>query len=116
MKIGQPFVEGEKYAHGVFCSGSRHYPRGSGLGNCCSCYAIDLYYNRLGVTFNGSDATRTVRIAVCPSCEKRTEYPLSSEAFPREVFCTDCSVWITVEVVSWTGPRLTDLLPVFPRP
>jgi hypothetical protein len=114
-KIGQPFFDNDEYAHSVFCSGSRRYPRGNGLGNCCSCHSIDLYFNRLGLSFSGTDATRTIQVAVCPGCQKRTEFPSISEAVPREVFCTDCSEWTAVESVSWTGPKLTNLLPIFPR-
>ncbi len=111
-----PFKNGEFYQHGVFCSGSDRYPRGSGLGNCCSCHSCDLFYRRLDVVrHDGDQVRRTIRVAACPGCHRRTEFPFTDAPVPREVFCNDCSLWTAVEETSWDGEGLTKLLPVVPR-
>src|SRR5277367_3272127 len=92
-ELGKRLVEMKgEYQHGIFCSGSQLPPRTP--GNTCSCYACDLYYNRLNVILHdGDQAKRTLRVAACPGCHKRTEFPYTSEATPREVFCVECKLW-----------------------
>ena len=110
-----PFKDGEHYQHGVFCSGSDRYPRGV-PGHCCSCHSCDLFYRKLDVLRHDGDQTkRTIRVAACPGCHKRTEFPYIDEPVPREVFCDDCSVWAKVEEISWDGPDFAKLLPVKER-
>jgi len=111
-----PFKDGQYYQHGVFCSGSDRYPRGSGLGNCCSCHSCDLFYRRLDVARHDGLVKRTLRVAACPSCHKRTEFPFADAPVPREVFCADCNEWAKVEEISWEGEDFAKLLPVVPKP
>jgi hypothetical protein len=106
-------MKGE-YQHGVFCSGSPYHPRTP--GNTCSCHSCDLFYNRLDVLRHDDQIRRTLRVAACPGCHKRTEFPFTSESVPREVFCQECSVWAPVEEISWDGRDFAKLLPVFERP
>ena len=106
-------MKGE-YQHGIWCSGSPWHPRTP--GNTCSCYSCDLFYNRLDVLrHDGDQIKRTLRIASCLGCHKRTEFPFTSESIPKEVFCIQCSVWAPVEEISWDGKDFAKLLPVFER-
>ena len=113
-QIGGPVIDGGEYAHGIFCSGSRRYPRSPGLNNCCSCYNIDLWYRKLFITRDGANAKRTLWIANC-DCGRRFEFPFSDEPIPREVYCNDCGGWSKVKEVSWDGLDFAKLLPVFPK-
>lgn len=110
-----PFInEFGVYQHGVFCSGGDHNPRRP--GNSCSCHRCDLFYRKLDIIrLPDGDVTRTLRIAACPGCHNRTEFPYTDEPIPREVFCSDCQIWSKVEEVSWTGEDFSKLLPVIPR-
>ncbi len=99
----------DEYQHGIFCSGSGRHPRTP--GNSCSCHSCDLFYNRLDVLrHDGDQITRTIRVAACPGCHKRTEFPFTSDSVPREVFCQECSLWVTVEKISWDGKDFAKLL------
>lgn len=108
-----PFKDGQYYQHGVFCSGSPYHPRRP--GNTCSCHRCDLFYRRLDIVRDGETVKRTLRIAACPTCHKRTEFPYTDEPVPREVFCQDCKEWAKVEEISWEGEDFAKLLPVVPR-
>src|SRR5208337_491190 len=126
--IGGPQInEYGMYQHGIFCSGSDRHPRTP--GNTCSCHSCDLWYNRLSIERHGAsgglflpassatntDAKRTLWVAACPGCHKRTEFPFISESIPKEVFCQDCSLWIKVEELSWDGLDFAKLLPIKER-
>lgn len=101
------------YQHGIFCSGGPYDPRTP--GNTCSCHSCDLWYNKIAIAREGADAKRTLWVAACPGCHDRTEFPYTSEAIPREVFCLKCSLWAKVEEISWEGLDLAKLLPVKER-
>jgi len=99
------------YQHSGVCSGSPRNPRTP--GNTCSCHSCDLWFNRLNILrHDGNQAKRTIWVAACPGCHKRTEFPFTSESVPKEVFCLECSLWAKVEEVSWDGEDLAKLLPV----
>jgi hypothetical protein len=103
-----------EYQHGLVCSGSERHPRTPGW--TCSCHSSDLYLNRLDVLRHDEDQIkRTLRVATCPGCRKRTEFPFTSEYIPKEVFCIQCSMWAPVETLSWDGKDFALLLPVFDR-
>lgn len=106
-------MKGE-YQHGIFCSGGPLHPRTP--GNSCSCHSCDLFYNRLDILRHEDQAKRTIRVAACLGCHKRTEFPFTSEYIPKEVFCVECSLWAPVEEVSWDGMDFAKLLPIFERP
>lgn len=99
------------YQHGVFCSGIGYHPRKP--GNTCSCHSCDLFYNRLSIMRDRdtNQVTRTLWVAACSKCHKRTEFPFTSESIPREVFCQECGLWAKVEEISWTGEDFAVLLP-----
>jgi hypothetical protein len=100
-----------EYQHGIWCSGSSRHPRTP--GNSCSCHSCDLFYNRLDVLrHDGDQVKRTIRVAACPVCHGRTEFPFTSEYVPREVFCIGCNVWAPVEEISWDGLDFAKSLPV----
>lgn len=106
-------VKGE-YQHGIWCSAGPRTPRTPGG---CSCHSCDLFLNRLNILrHDGDQAKRTIRIAACPGCHNRTEFPFTSEYVPKEVFCIKCSLWAPVEEISWDGLDFAKLLPVFERP
>ena len=106
-------MKGE-YQHGGWCSAWPLNPRTPGTG--CSCHSCDLFMNRLDIIrHDGDQAKRTIRVATCEKCHKRTEFPFTSEAIPREVFCTECSLWAVIETISWDGKDFAKLLPVFER-
>jgi len=108
-------MKGE-YQHGIFCSGSPRHPRTP--GNSCSCHSCDLFYSWLRlniVRHDGDQAKRTIRVAACPGCHGRTEFPFTNEPIPREVFCIKCSMWAPVEEISWDGEDFAKLLPVLGR-
>lgn len=109
-KIGQPTIEGGEYVHGIFCSGSRRYPRTP--GNSCSCHSVDLYYNRLRIERKDGDAKRTLFISECLTCFGRIEYVNDP---PKEHFCQTCDIWVPVVEVSWEGMDFAKLLPSIPR-
>jgi hypothetical protein len=100
------------YQHGVFCSGSELKPRDTQRNNCCSCHSCDLFYHRLDIVrHDGDQAKRTIRVATCPGCHSRTEYPFAqNEYVPKEVFCQQCSRWNPVEEISWDGLDFAKLL------
>jgi len=105
----------DEYQHSLVCSGSRRHPRTPGMS--CSCHSCDLFLNRLNVLrHDGDQIKRTIRVAACPGCHKRTEFPFTSEYVPKEVFCIECGVWAPVEELSWDGLDFAKLLPVFERP
>lgn len=107
-------MKGE-YLHGIYCSGNERFPRTPGNG--CSCHSCDLFYRRLDVLrHDGDQIRRTIRVAACPGCHRRTEFPFTDEVVPREVFCQECSLWAKVEEVSWDGKDFAKLLTVFERP
>lgn len=110
-------IENGEYVHGIWCSGSRRYPRGA-KGNGCSCHRADImpphFMEKLALERNGETAKRTLWVAEC-ACGNRKEYPHTTEYVPREVWCPDCSTWNPVKEFSWEGPDLTNFLPVFPR-
>ena len=115
LGCGPQINEFGMYQHGVFCSGMELHPRTP--GNTCSCHSCDLFYNRLDVLrHDGDQIKRTIRVAACPGCHKRTEFPFTDEPVPREVFCQECSLWAPVEEVSWDGLDFAKLLPHFKRP
>jgi hypothetical protein len=102
-----------EYRHGIWCSGSEKHPRTP--GDSCSCHSCDLFLNRLDVLrHNGDQIKRTLRVAACPGCHKRTEFPFTG--VPREVYCAECNMWAPVEELSWDGEDFAKLLPVFDRP
>src|SRR5579863_8100651 len=106
---------GNEYQHGLVCSGSSRHPRTP--GNSCSCHSCDLFLNRLDVLrHDGDQIKRTIRVAACPGCHNRTEFPFTSEYVPKEVFCIKCSVWAPVEEISWDGLDFAKILPVYERP
>lgn len=109
LGCGPQINEQGDYQHSLACSGSGRHPRRP--GNSCSCHRCDLFHQRLDmIRQENGDVTRTLRVATCPECHKRTEYPLPDEA-PREVFCLECEVWAPVKELSWTGEDFAKLLP-----
>ena len=104
----------KEYQHAIWCSASPRSPRRPGVG--CSCHSTDLSLNRLDIVrHDGDQAKRTIRVATCSGCHKRTEFPFTSEYTPKEVFCIECNVWAPVEELSWDGTDFAKLLPELKR-
>ena len=113
--FGGPFMDGNLYQHGVFCSGIGYYPRRA--GNSCSCYRSDFLYRKLFVEFNreAKTAKRTLFVSECPGCHERQLFPFSEEPIPRATYCTKCGEWANVEEESWEGTDFAFLLPTIPK-
>jgi hypothetical protein len=114
LGCGPHINEFGRYQHGVFCSGGDRNPRRP--GNSCSCHRCDLFYQKLDIVRQeNGDVKRTLRVAACPGCHNRTEFPFPEQPVPKEVFCQQCSIWSPVETLSWEGEDFSKLLPVIPK-